>query len=242
MKIPGKISQLIKGYNPGEVFTFSDLQLKPEESTAGIKALSRMVKDGMISRAGTGKYYKPNRTPFGDLKPAEDELLRTYLFKDGKRIAYVTGLSLYNRLGLTTQVPRTIQVASRDKRIITKIGSLKVKAVKSYVDVSDDNYRILGLLDAIKDFKDIPDRNTGNGLLRLKQLLSELSTKDLRELVKASLSYPPRARALAGALLDAIGVNSSLINPLAQSLNPLSAFNFALSKNVLPTADKWRVN
>lgn len=242
MKTTDKIMKAIERYGPGQVFIFSELGLSPGEYRAGTKALSRMVEEGLLKRASTGKYYKLNTSPFGELKPAEEELLRTYLFVNGKRIAYITGPALYNRLGLTTQVPKTIQVASRDKRITTRVGNLKVKPVKSYVDVTDDNYKVLGLLDAIKDFRDIPDRSAESALVRLRQLFKELSSRDLEELAEISLKYPPRARALAGALLDWNGVNRNLTMPIENSLNPLSAYNFAISKSLLPVAEKWKIH
>lgn len=243
MKTTDKILKKLNDYNPGEVFSFNQLGIEPPKYLAATKALSRMVEEGKLKRASTGKYYKPNQSPFGELKPAEEELLRPYLFNNGKRIAYITGPALYNRLGLTTQVPKIIQVASRDKRITTRVGNLKVKPVKSYVDVTDENYQVLGLLDAIKDFKDIPDRNTKDALLRLRQLLKELTNTELRQLITTVLSYPPRARALTGALLEWNGVNNKLISPLAKSLNPLSAYNFGIpNKNILPVAEKWKIN
>jgi hypothetical protein len=98
------------------------------------------------------------------------------------------------------------------------------------------------LLDAIKDFRDIPDRSAESALVRLRQLFKELSSRDLEELAEISLKYPPRARALAGALLDWNGVNRNLTMPIENSLNPLSAYNFAISKSLLPVAEKWKIH
>lgn len=72
-------------------------------------------------------------------------------------VSYITGGALYNRLGLTTQIPRNIKIASRDKRIETSIGSMKVTSVKSYAEINEGNYQILQVLDALKDFKRISD-------------------------------------------------------------------------------------
>ncbi len=241
MTISGKIEKKIAKIPEGITFRFLDMGVMPNEYAAATKALERLANKGIIVRASTGLYYKPEQTVFGTLKPAEEELLKTYLFQDGKRIAYITGPTLYNRLMLTTQVPKNIQVASLNKRVITEIGSIKVKAVKSYVAVNDDNYKILGLLDAIKDFRDIPDRDTKGALIRLRQLLKDLKNADLQKLVKTSLSYPPRVRALTGALLDWNRANDHLIESLAKSLNPLSTYNFAIPESILPVANKWRI-
>lgn len=193
-----------------------------------------MTKAGIVKRASTGRYYKPNKSVFGELRPGEEELLKSYLFRKGKRIAYVTGEALYNKMGLTTQVPKNIKVASRDKRVITKVGSIAVKPVKSYVDVTDDNYFILEILDAMKDFKEIPDLNRMTALKRLMQKNKELKEDDIRKLINVSLKYPPRVRALTGALLTSLKINSKLTETLVKSLNSLSAYNFGIKKKELP--------
>jgi len=116
-----------------------------------------------------------------------------------------------------------------------------VKAVKSYVDVTDDNYYILEILDAIKDFKDIPDLNREAALKRLQQKINELNEDDKRKLINTSLKYPPRVRALTGALLTSLGVDARMIQPLAKSLNPLSSYNFGIKQQELSTIKEWNI-
>ncbi|WP_290792788.1 DUF6088 family protein [Flavihumibacter sp. UBA7668] len=241
MQTTKKIEKQINGFQVGEVFTYGQLKLVPDEYRAAVKALSRMTKAGVIKRASTGRYYKPKKSVFGELKPGEDQLLKSYLFQKGKRIAYVTGISLYNKMGLTTQVPKNIKIASRDKRIITKVGSIAVKAVKSYVDVTNDNYYLLEILDAIKDFKNIPDLNREGVLKRLQQKIIELNHDDKRKLINISLKYPPRVRALTGALLTSLGIDSDMVQPLAKSLNPLSTYNFGIQQEELPAIKQWNI-
>ena len=85
----------------------------------------------------------------------EEEVLKPYLYKNGKRIAYITGTSLYNRLGLTTQIPTIIKIASRDKRITVSNGTVKASSVKSYVSVTDSNFHLLELLEEQKELLNI---------------------------------------------------------------------------------------
>jgi len=242
MRVANKIKKVTASRFPGEVFSFNELGLASEEYSAATKALSRLVADGWLKRSSPGKYYKPIQSPFGELKPSEEELLKPYLFEDGKRVAYITGTALYNKLGLTTQVPRIIQVASRNKRIVTQIGNIKVKSVKSYVDVTEENYLLLGLLDAIKDFKEIPDSDPKNVLLRLRQLLKELNVSNLNQLARFCMDYPPRTRALTGALLEWMGLSEAITEMLLNSLNPLSIYNINLSPGLLPMAEKWNIS
>ncbi len=85
-------------------------------------------------------FFKPKQTVFGELLPKEEEILKPYLYKNGYRIAYITGIYLYNKLGLTTQIPQTIKIASRNKEIKVNKSNLKIKPAKSYVDVTSKNY------------------------------------------------------------------------------------------------------
>lgn len=241
MKVTNKIGELISQIAEGEVFTINQLKLQTSEYQAAVKALGRMTGSGIVKRVMPGKYYKPEKTPFGELKPSEEQLLRPYLFNNGKRIAYITGTSLYNRMGLTTQVPKTIKVASRDKRVITKVGEVVVKPVKSYVEVREANFRLLEILDAIKDFRVIPDLDKGGGLKRLKQLINVLSNDDTDKLLRMSLKYPPRVRALTGALLENIGFKMERIKFLRTTLNPLSVYYFGITKAELPESETWKI-
>ena len=49
-------------------------------------------------------------------------------------------------MGLTTQVPVNLSLASRDRRIIPRIGDMQIRPVKSYVDVTKDNYEGDGII------------------------------------------------------------------------------------------------
>jgi len=240
MTVSKKIDQRIQQLQAGTTFDYQTLLVERDEYAAATKALERLIKKGIIKRVSSGIFYKPKQTVFGTLKPNEEELLKTYLFEDGKRIAYITGLSLYNRLGLTTQVPKTIKIASRDKRIYASVSTVKGKPVKSYIDVTDKNYYLLELLDAVKDFNQIPDLNAESGILLLTERLRKLSENEITQIVQFALKYPPRARSLIGAILELID-NKLDLCLLKNSLNPLSEYEFNIKESVLPNALKWKI-
>ena len=177
---------------------------------------------------------------FGELLPGEEELLKPYLFEGGKRIAYVTGSSLYNRMGLTRQVPKHIKIASRVKRISTTIGNTKVRSVKSYVDVTNGNYHLLELLDALKDFKTIPDLDKKSAAILLKSKIEKLSAKDHSRLLRYALKYPPRARAFLGALLSDLKKEKGLAG-LRANLNPLTTYELGINDSILLTVSSWNI-
>ena len=185
-------------------------------------------------------FYIPEQTVFGELQPDYSEQLRPYLFENGKRIAYETGYSLYNRIGLTTQMAFRIKIASRSKRISINRGVLKADAVKSYADVSDANYELLGFLDAIKDIKRIPDCSVSKAVKILSGKIKKLNEKQIIDLVKYALLYPVRVRALVGAMLENLNIQTNN-QKLKQSLNPLTKVKLGLKDTELPTIKNWNI-
>lgn len=240
MTVAQKIEQRINKLPVGDAFKYDSLNIKPEDYSAAAKAMQRLIERGIVKRISTGLFYKPKESMFGELSPREEKLIEPYLYEDGKRIAYITGLSLYNRLGLTTQIPKTLKIASRDKRIYVKNKQVSAKPVKSYVDVTEDNYNLLGLLDALKDFTIIPDLDKQSGIKLLINKISELGDIDQDKLINYGLKYPPRARALLGALMEQGKIKLSAIDKLSDSLNPLSEYDLGVS-SILNTANNWNI-
>nr|MBO8919382.1 hypothetical protein [Proteus mirabilis] len=68
-------------------------------------------------------------------------------------------MGLYNRLGLTTQIPKTITIASDKSPQRKDFGTVEVKLVKAKVPVSESNREYLEILDVLSNIKKIPDSN-----------------------------------------------------------------------------------
>src|SRR5690554_6619880 len=147
MGVTQKIQKRLSKLAEGTTFKYEQFSVEPQEFGAAAKAIERLIAKGVIKRVSTGVFYKPKKTVFGELKPNEEVILKPYLFDKGKRIAYITGTSLYNRMGLTTQIPKNIKIASRVKRITVSRGSVKATPAKSYVDVTDNNFYLLEVLE-----------------------------------------------------------------------------------------------
>ena len=241
MALTKEIRKKIKSLPKGKTFGYDDLRIPKNSYTTAAKSLERLQKDGLIKKLSKGVFYKPKQTVFGELKPDYSEMLSSYLFENGKRVAYETGTSLYNRLGLTTQIPFRIKVASRKKRININRENLKVDAIKSYAEVTDRNYELLGLLDAFKDIKTIPDCSIAQAIKRLSSIVKELDSKQTEIFIKYTLMYPPRVRALAGAILENTGKYAKKIEQLKDSLNPLTTIKLGVKKSELPNKSNWYI-
>lgn len=241
MKVTDKILAKINRIDTGDLFGYDRLEINSDEIIAASKALSRLVEKGVIKRARKGYYYKPKVTVFGELRPREEVLLSIYLFEKKKQVAYVTGTQLYNRLGLTTQVPNAIRVASFEKQIKGKVGNSIIKPAKSYVRVTSDNIKYLEILDVIKDFNKIPDLNKSNGIVYLKKVLCDFDELELTQLVTYGMAYSPKVRALLGALLEALKIDFSIYDVLKKSINPLSSYRYGINSQLLSTTTSWNI-
>lgn len=240
MSVAAQIRNTIESIPDSQPFGYADLGIKPANFVTAAKALERLQQKGTIKKVSKGVFYIPRQSVFGALGPDSNGILKRYLFEDGKRVAYETSFSLYNSLGLTTQMAFKIKIATTGNRIKINLGSLQVSSVKSYVEVTDDNYVLLGYLDALKDIRRIPDCSTLQAINRMIVLIKALKNNEQQELVKLALNYPARTKALLGAILESL--NSQLkLNELKKGLNPLTQVNLYINEVDLPTIKNWNI-
>lgn len=230
------IDRLPKGY----IFTYEDFITKVNKKEAVIKALNRMAASGKIAKLSKGKYYKPEKTVFGTLQPEQYQIVKDLVEQNGKTIGYLTGYSIYNQLGLTTQVSSTIQIGKNEIRSSLKRGRFKISFIKQKNNITKENIPLLQILDSIRYIKKIPDSTNEFVCKRLKTILKEISEKDIKTIVRLAQKYPPSTRALLGAILEEID-NSGFTNTLFKSLNPITKYQISGVDKVLSTATKWNI-
>jgi hypothetical protein len=231
------IDRLTKGY----VFTYANFTTEVNNKEAVIKALNRLAASGKIAKIGKGRYYKPETSPFGRLLPGQAQVVKDLLEDDGKIIGYLTGYSIYNQLGLTTQLSNVIQIGRNETRPCFKRERYTIAFIKQKNTITKENIPLLQLLDAIRYIKKIPDGNIESSCKRLLAVLKNLTVKDMSTLVRLALKYPPAAKALLGALLDELKQDKQLFESLQNSLNPISKYKVSGVNKVLSTAGKWNI-
>lgn len=234
--ISSKIERLPKGY----VFTYADFITEVNKKEAVIKALNRMVKSGKIAKLSKGKYYKPENTPFGNLQPNQAQVVKDLLEENGKITGYLTGYSIYNQLGLTTQVSNTIQIGKNQIRPNFKRERYTISFVKQKNTITKENIPFLQILDAIRYIKKIPDASIEVSCKRFLAIIKKLSDKETNTLVRLALKYPPATRALLGALLEQLQ-QTQATESLFKSLNPITKYKLAGAAKVLNTTEKWNI-
>jgi hypothetical protein len=234
--IANSIDRLPKGY----VFTYVDFIDKVKSKEAVIKALNRMAASGKITKLSKGKFYKPEKSAFGKLRPNRNQIVKDLLEENGKITGYLTGYSIYNRLGFTTQVSSIIQIGKNTIRPGLKRAGYKISFVLQKNTITKENIPLLQILDSIRYIKNIPDTTISSAVKRLIEIIKRLSKEDRATLVRLAQKYSPAAKALLGAILEEIG-SRSLTKPLSKSLNPITTYKLPGAEKVLSSLDKWNI-
>jgi hypothetical protein len=240
MKTSDYISLTIDRLPKGFVFTYGDFTQEANSKEAIIKSLNRLAASGKINKIAKGKFYKPENTPFGTLQPNQAQIVKDLLEENGKPIGYITGYSMYNRLGLTTQVSNTIQIAKPEIRPSLKRGIYKISFIKQKNTITKDNVPLLIILDAIRYIKKIPDSKIENSCRRFLVILKSLSEKDKKTIIRLAFKYPPATKALLGALLEEIG-EKVITEPLLKTLNSITKYNLKGANKALKTTQNWNI-
>jgi hypothetical protein len=241
INITDSIRVTIDRFPKSYIFTYNDFLTKVDSKEAIIKALNRMVTSGKIAKISKGRFYKPEVTVFGTLEPSQYQIVKDLLEDDKKRTTgYLTGFSIYNQLGLTTQVSNTIQIGKNQLRPSFNRGIFKISFVKQKNVINKENIPFLQILDSIRYIKKIPDAKIPFSCKRLIAILSSKTEIEISTLVRLSLNYPPATRALLGAMLEENGFESQS-QILRNSLNFISTYEFKDLNEVLSNTEKWKI-
>lgn len=81
------------------------------------QTLGRMCKSGSLCRIAKGTYYRPKTSKYGIVPPSQKEIVAAFTEPDK---GTVVGYSMYNKLKLTTQVAKTVEVVSSQMEQQTK--------------------------------------------------------------------------------------------------------------------------
>lgn len=234
--VKDKINSLSKGY----VFTYADFTLEVSQKEAVIKVLNRLAASGKIAKLSKGKFYKAEQSPFGELPPNERQIVKDYLEKDGKIMGYLTGYSVYNQLGLSSQVGNIIQIGTQSLRPATKRGKYKIVFVRQKNTITKENIPLFQLLDAIRNIKKIPDATVTDSVKRMMAIIKKLPGERIETLLRLALKYPPSARALLGAVVEKVRPKADT-SALLNSLNPITQYNIGIKNKRQLNNQKWNL-
>lgn len=146
---------LIKSYQPNEPIFLCDIDLPVSNGN-----LRKMMKDlcdvGKIKRFDIGIYYLPKQSRLKGGVPLSVDTVAKYKYvcRNGNIEGYYSGYTFANMLGVTTQVPYTIEIVSNNASAKVREIDLQGRRIilrKSRVPITNENYQILQFLDFLKD-------------------------------------------------------------------------------------------
>ncbi|WP_439257938.1 DUF6088 family protein [Lonepinella sp. BR2271] len=232
-------NQVLQEIPKGIVFGFNELE-KSSSTQAMIKMLNRKVAKGELVKLSKGRFYKPEKTIFGQLQAPINEVVKDFLYKNGSCIGYLTGLSIYNQFGLSSQVSSVIQIGRNSLRPALQRLQYKIHFVQQKNVITQQNIPLLQYLDCIRFIKKIPDITVSKAVSCLLSLLDDFSDEQKEAMASLVLQYPPSTRALFGAMLEYCQ-QYSLADSLFDTLNPITTYQFIDVDKILPNTNKWNI-
>jgi len=242
MSIQQIVESRVSRMKSGRLVTYSDFKDESRTSPQALaKAFQRLVDRGELERHSKGVFYKPKQTRFGKLRPSDSEVLRNLMTADGKFHGYVSGQDVFRLFQMSTQIPSTKTIAIDSAKRRTSLTSFNVRFVQSYVSsFAKEDIVKLQLLDALRFIKKAMDTNPDVIVSKFIEIISNWSERDVRQLVRFGLKYPPSTRALLGAISEQVGYDK-YVDIIRGSLNPSTSYTIGLSSGVLPLKANWRI-
>jgi len=230
-----QVKTRIDSFPEGKVISYSDFTDIPNTQAVAL-CLGRLVKSGSLKRLGKGKYYVPKETKFGSVGPSESSIIELMIKEVGG--GYITGPSVYNALGLTTQVANRITIVGNKAPRKAQLGKIKVRYLKAKFPIVQEDVYLLQLLDAIKDIQKIMDTTVDESIDKIKDKIKKLDENQTSKIIDyAAKYYRPAVRATLGAIMDELNIPKASL--LKKTLTPLTVFKIAFSDKVLPKKWDW---
>ena len=240
MSIAAAVNDAIDRIPPGRIFGYEVFPEYQEAPEAVVRAVGRRVDRQDLKRLAKGRFYTPKQGVLGEVPISDAELLRDALYRDNRRIGYITGPALYNRMGLTTQIPKTVTVASNRAAQTKDFGTIRIKMVPRRAPISDSTIPLLEILDALRDVKNIQDADVDNILEALASRIEALTPVEQRKLQRLALDfYNAGTRALLGAIITRN--QQDVLPALGRSINPTTNFKLGIDRNEWPEAIAWNI-
>ncbi len=114
--------------------------------------INRLVKENKIVQFVKGIYYKPLKGAFGyKLLNINKVIEKKYIHDSNGQKGYYSGAYLFNKIGLTTQIPKEILIVTNECPNANDYNnkSLGVIIRKPKLDINQNNYKYLQLFDIL---------------------------------------------------------------------------------------------
>lgn len=188
MKSELVLNRILNKYRKNELIFVS--QLYKEEYLNVIseysyyKIIERLNKKQKITKVSKGIYTITNVCEYGIVPIFTDDIVNSYICNQG---GVVVGYTLYNRLGISTQISKnTLIYSSKIDNNIRKIKDVFIKRVN--LIFSDDVKKMIEFLEILQNFRNIEDINYNQFVNYTEKIVNNYTDKTL-ELVLRQINY-----------------------------------------------------
>ncbi len=160
---------LEKTYGYNEPIFINEIQLDGINDNTLRQYFKRMLKSGDLARFDTGIYYLPKMSRLlkkSYLDPMK-VIMRKYIKSTTERYGYFAGATFANQIGLTTQMPATLEIITSKEstkgRTVT-VGTQVVRLKRPAVTITSGNAGLLQFLDGVSQaekYSELSNTETG---------------------------------------------------------------------------------
>ena len=205
-----------------------------------IKCLGRLVDAGKLHKLSKGKYYKPIKGDHNSIGPDSNEIIKDLLVKNGQPIGYITGFNVFNNAVIDASISNTIQIGRNTFKPKLYRRMYTIEFILQRNEITNDNIKILQVLDCLKMINSIPENNRDKTLTNIGKVIRKFNKQQRDLLIQCSLKYNIATRALLGIILDTEKIKKG-VDDIMESLNPISTYNIDLKKIDRLLKDKWNI-
>lgn len=142
---------LVETYGCNEAIASTDISYRSYSRPWIAKEISKLCKAGKLIRFEKGIYYVPTETLLGPSKLDPRKVITKKYINDGtKVIGYYSGVAFMNMLGLSTQMPNTLEIYTNNEQSTVRevpVGSQKVILRRARANINENNVSTMSFLE-----------------------------------------------------------------------------------------------
>ncbi len=172
----------------------------PKTSEGTIRSLfKRFSESGILEKVNSGVYALPNKeSVLGKATVYVSDIIENKYIRNeqGNRIGYNSGINFSNQIGLTSQTASVNTIYSNNvsnKKRMTKLKNNLLIINAPRVEVTDENYRLLQVLDLLNDFNKYSEYDLKKATDKILKHLSTVKLKD-NDVESTVSKYPLEAQ------------------------------------------------
>ena len=142
---------LLEAYGKNEPIFFGEIKYRDYSEAWLYKALNRLCDEGKLMHFDKGVYYVPTVTALGTsvLDPRK-VIEKKYIGTQGEKIGYYSGITFLNQLGISTQMPNTIEIFTNKETSTVReirVGKQRVLLRRARAKITAENVDVQSFLE-----------------------------------------------------------------------------------------------